>query len=171
MTEKNQTKTSSASPNLGRHRAGCRICAHPHRQEIEEQFIAWGSPTKIARDYGLRDRSSVHRHARALNLNCKRTQNLHAALEKIIERVDEVKVNAAAVIQAVVTYARINSLSVSPEQICLNDSIRLIDQMTPEETEMYARESVAPRRLTQGLVATHEHSPKGRGDRQDDENT
>ena len=69
-------------PNLGRHAAICRICAHPRRQEIEEDF---GRPAQIAKDYGLADRSSVYRHVLALNLFPRRRRNVRAALERIIE--------------------------------------------------------------------------------------
>jgi hypothetical protein len=40
----------------------------------------------------------------------KRKRNLHAALEKIIEKAGEVEVNASAVVAAVQAYAKINAL-------------------------------------------------------------
>lgn len=39
----------------------------------------------------------------------KRRRNIRAALERIIEKAGEVEVNAAAVVSAIGTYARINS--------------------------------------------------------------
>lgn len=54
--------------SLGRHEHGCKICSHRQREEIERDFINWKSPTLIAKEYRLKDRSSVYRHAHALGL-------------------------------------------------------------------------------------------------------
>ena len=54
--------------NMGRHAAGCGICNHSHKDEIERDLINRKSPTRIAKEYGLKDRSSVYRHAHALGL-------------------------------------------------------------------------------------------------------
>jgi hypothetical protein len=112
------------APNLARHKRGCRICAHPNRAEIEQDFIAWKSPAKIACEYKMRNRATVYRHARAVGLYSRRARNVRAALERIIEQVDDVLVNAGAVVQAITTYARINSqgqLVERSEQVNLND--------------------------------------------------
>jgi hypothetical protein len=58
--------------NLGRHKRNCSVCSHPQQAEIEADFISWRSPAVIAREYGLADRTSVYRHAHALNLFAKR---------------------------------------------------------------------------------------------------
>ena len=81
--------------NSGRHAAECKICAHAHRHEIERDFINWHSPASIAKQYGLRNRSTVYRHAHAVGLFPKRERNVRAALEKIIERAGEVDVTAS----------------------------------------------------------------------------
>jgi hypothetical protein len=161
VTDKNQKTTSSAGPNLGRHEAGCRICAHPQRQDIEADFVGWRSPTKIAKEYNLRDRSSVYRHAHALNLCPKRERNVRAALERIIERVDEVTVSAAAVVQAIATYARINAQGQLLERNQLIDLNDMFDRMTPEELEAYAKDGTLPPWFTRALGATRAHSPGG----------
>jgi len=54
--------------SLGRHEHGCKICSHRLREEIERDFINWKSPTLITKEYGLKDRSSVYRHAHVLGL-------------------------------------------------------------------------------------------------------
>jgi DNA-nicking Smr family endonuclease len=81
---------------------------HLQREEIERDFVNWRRPASIAKQYKLKNRSSVYPHAHALDLFPKRQQNVRAALEKIIERAGEVEVNAAAVVTAVSAYARIN---------------------------------------------------------------
>jgi hypothetical protein len=60
---------------------GCKICSHIHREEIERDFMSWKSPALIAKNYGLKDRSSVYRHAHALGLFPRRRRNVRAALE------------------------------------------------------------------------------------------
>jgi hypothetical protein len=144
MTEKRRQEHEKKIPNLARHERGCHICAHDHRREIEEEFIAWKSPAKIAREYGLRDRASVYRHAHATNLFPRRARNVRAALERIIEQADGVAVTAAAVVQAIATYARINArgeLIERDQQGNLND---LFDRMTRDELENYASTGVLP---------------------------
>ena len=75
--------------SLGRHKRACSICAHKQLEEVENAFISWRSPAAIAEEFGLSDRASVYRHAHALGLFQKRQRNIRAALERIIERVDE----------------------------------------------------------------------------------
>src|SRR5215472_19216977 len=92
--------------NPGRHSTECRVCAHAQREEIEREFVNWRSPAAIAKAYGLRHRASVYRHAHALGLFPKRQRNVRAALEKFIERADEVEVTAATVVAAVQAYTK-----------------------------------------------------------------
>ena len=147
-------KSAAVGPNRARHERECRICAHPRRREIEQEFLAWSSPAKIAREYGLRNRATVYRHAHGVGLFPKRARNVRAALERIIEQVGDVPVNAAAIVQAIATYARINAqgqLVERSEQVSLND---LFDQMTPEELEGYARYGTLPHWFNRALGAT-----------------
>src|SRR5438309_5808672 len=61
--------------SVGRHEHGCKVCSHARREEIDRDFINWKSPALIAKEYGLKDRSSVYRHANALDLFPKRQRN------------------------------------------------------------------------------------------------
>src|SRR5438132_4218282 len=126
--------------NLGRHAAVCKICTHTQREEIERDFINWESPASITKQYGLRNRASVYRHAHALGLFPKRQRNVRAALEKIIERAGEVEVNAASVVSAVGAYARINATGQWVERSEHLDLNQLFDRMTAAELDEYARE-------------------------------
>lgn len=163
-TQISKVAFSRKSVSLGRHEHGCKICSHKQRQEIERDFINWKSPVLIAKEYGLKDRSSVYRHAHALDLFVKRQRNVRAALERIIERAYEVEVNAAAVVSAVRTYASINSFGQwveRAEQVNLNE---LFERMTREELEAYARDATLPEWFTRTLGATAPHSPDPEGD-------
>jgi hypothetical protein len=139
---------------LIRHSHACRICAHKKREEIETEFVAWESPTTIAKNHHLADRSTVYRHAHAFGLFAKRKRNVQAALECIIERANEVEVTAPAVVAAVQAYAKINAQGQwidRTEHVNLND---WFERMTQEELEAYAREGKLPTWFTQTAVAT-----------------
>lgn len=126
-----------------RHESQCRICAHPKRVQIDQDFVNWTSPTRIATGYRL-SRDSVYRHARATGLFPKRQRNVRAALEKIIEKAGEVKVNATVVVSAVSVYAKINSAGqwvAHSENIDLN---QLFERMTQDELDAYARDGTMP---------------------------
>ena len=84
------------------------LFATPRREEIERAFINWISPSQISKQYSV-SRDSTYRHAHALGLMQRRRQNVRVALERIIEKAGDVKVNAAAVVSAISAYARINS--------------------------------------------------------------
>ena len=93
---------------LPRHAAKCRICNHPDRHAIEFDFLNWRNPADLARSYNLRDITTIYRHAHATGLFSKRRLNLRFALERIVERVNEVPVTATAVIRAARALTRIN---------------------------------------------------------------
>jgi hypothetical protein len=42
-----------SSSSTERHSRKCRICSHPKREDIEEQFTRWIRPTSIAEAYHL----------------------------------------------------------------------------------------------------------------------
>src|SRR5271157_114426 len=110
MSTNKQTREDRENPvSRGRHEHQCRICSHPKRDEIEESFIAWVSPAQIAKKYSV-SRDGVYRHAHVFGLMDKRRRNVRAALERIIERVGEVDVTAAAVVAAVQAYSKSNAM-------------------------------------------------------------
>jgi hypothetical protein len=53
---------------------------------IEFYFINWRSPYTIASDFRLNNTSAVYRHARALDLFRRRSQNIRAMLEILFEK-------------------------------------------------------------------------------------
>ncbi len=130
--------------SMGRHEQNCKVCSSPHRGEIEQEFLEWKSPTQIAIDFDIRDRTTLYRHAHATGLMDRRRRNVRAALERIIEHAGSVKVNAGAVVQAVAAYARINSdgrLVERSERVDLN---ALFERMTEGELDEYAKTGHLP---------------------------
>jgi hypothetical protein len=129
--------------NQGRHESQCSICKHAQRNEIEQEFLTWRSPDKIAETFGV-CRDSIYRHARALDLLEPRRRNVRCALERIIERAGEVRVNAAAVVSAVAAYSKLNPNGQwidRRETIDLND---LFARMTEDEMRRYASSGELP---------------------------
>lgn len=146
-------KAKGKKVSRGRHEATCKFCNHPDREKIESEFIAWANTSKLAKAYGL-SRDSIYRHVEAFGLRERRARNLRAALDRIIERADEVTVNAAAVVSAVAAYAKINSAGQwieRTETVSLND---LFARMKPDELEQYAREGTLPAWFTDIVGAT-----------------
>jgi len=144
----------SASVNLGRRAAECKICAHGQRDEIELDFIAWRSPASITKQYGLRNRSTVYRHAHAVGLFPKRQRNVRAALEKIIERAGEVDVTAPAVVAAVQAYSKINVAGQWIDRSEHVDLNAIFEKMTAQELEAYAQNGTLPAWFTGTVGAT-----------------
>ena len=159
-----KARKPSGPVKIGRHEANCTICAHPDREQIERDFVGWKSPTAIAVEYVLPDRSTVYRHAKAFDLVSKRRRNIRAALERIIEKAGEVDVTAAAVVGAIQAYAKINAQGQwidRSEHVNLNE---LFDRMSREELETYAREGKLPGWFTQTVRATLPDSQKAVSD-------
>jgi hypothetical protein len=155
---------SAKQVNLGRHQTNCTVCAHEKCQEIEQEFVAWKSPTQIAIEYGLADRVSIYRHAHALGLMEKRKRNVRAALEKIIEKAGDVEVTSSAVVAAVQAYAKINAQGQwveRSEHVNLNE---LFERMSRNELETYAREGTLPDWFSHAVSATGFESQIGKND-------
>lgn len=153
-------KTESTEPvNRGRHEQNCGVCKHEERESIERDFVAWRSPVTIAEEYKLSNRATVYRHAHAFGLFAKRQRNIRAALERIIERSDNVPVNAAAVVAAIVAYSKINSEGRFVERSERIDLNQLFEKMSKDELEAYAKDGTLPLWFSQtvGQPATPAH--------------
>jgi hypothetical protein len=136
--------TRYAKPeSLTRHERDCRVCRHPDREEIEQDFVAWKSPIDIGAFYKIPTRS-VYRHAHSLGLFSRRNRNVRAALGQIIEHAGRVHVNAQAVVSAVAVLAKLNAAGQwidRSEKISLNS---LFERMSQKELETYARDGTLP---------------------------
>jgi hypothetical protein len=164
MASSKNRSVSPQKPNFVSHRSHCSVCAHPQCEEIEREFISWRSPADIAREFKLRDRSAIYRHAHALDLGSKRDRNIRAALARIIEKVDGVQATAGAVIQAIALYARINARGELVERDDEAGTHELFAKMNPAELEAYAKNGTLPRWFPRSK------STKGSSGSGDDEN-
>src|SRR5713101_666 len=91
----------AGSVELSYHQRTCKVCKHPRINAIEEEFLGWRSPADIAKQYKIRDRSSIYRHAHATGLYSLRRRDYRLALETILEHGSEVAVTANSIIRAV----------------------------------------------------------------------
>jgi hypothetical protein len=149
--------------SIGRHKYHCTVCAHPQRQEIEQEWIGWGNTSRIAKTYGV-SRDALYRHARALDLFPKRQRNVRKALERIIEQAETVKVNAPAVVAAIQAYAKITNSGQWIERVQGTNMNELFDRMTTRELDAYARDGSLPEWFTTAVGATGSNGPEDRGE-------
>jgi hypothetical protein len=96
------------SADLAHHRLKCRVCRHPECGQIEQDFLRWRSPEKLAADYGIADHSSIYRHVHATGLYARRQLSVRPALERIMERADEYDVPSFDVVRAVAAYSHLD---------------------------------------------------------------
>ncbi len=116
-TRRKCSNRKRSRPAATRHNRKCKVCRHRDRAAIEQDFLAWHSPDRIAQDYGIADHSSIYRHAHATGLFEKRANTIRLALEPIIERAATVEVTADAVIRAiyVITHLDDNGRWIEPK--------------------------------------------------------
>lgn len=99
-------KRRAAPPSvsaLERHQRKCAICSHEEREAIDEEFLNWHSPLRVAIHYELPLRT-VFRHAHATGLYTSRQQNLRSALDRVLERADQANISADGIVRTVRAY-------------------------------------------------------------------
>jgi len=146
--------------NHGRHEAQCAVCSHPRREEIERDWLDWGSTSRIAREYKL-SRDSIYRHAHALGLFPKRQRNIRKALERMIEQAETVDVTAPAIVSAIQAYAKINSRGQWIDRVEGLNLNELFERMTRDELDSYARDGTLPEWFQARVGATGVDSQEG----------
>ena len=96
-----------ARAKMGPHTRRCNVCRHPHRKEIEQEFLRWRSPDRIAQEYNIPDHSSIYRHVHATGIFARRRKAVRAALEPIIECAEFVRVTASSLVKAIYAHTHI----------------------------------------------------------------
>ncbi|MFZ0886015.1 MAG: hypothetical protein WAN14_21615 [Candidatus Acidiferrales bacterium] len=95
--------------DLERHERKCVICQHPYRDAIDDYFMQWYPPHRIAEEFLIPKVRCIYRHAHATGLMQQRRLAVRDSLEYIVERAYDVTPSAEAVIQAVQACSRINA--------------------------------------------------------------
>ena len=88
-------------PDFERHSRKCQVCHSRYVEEIEEAYYNWSSAQWIINVFNISYDDAVYRHARAIGLDLRRRKNVAIAVEKLIEKVDEVTVTSSTVLRAV----------------------------------------------------------------------
>lgn len=136
-------RTQKSAPSLMRHSRDCGLCAHSKRDQIEREFVAWESPTRIAKKYRLQ-RSTIYLHAAAFGLIELREKNTKGALAKYIERCDRVRPSAAAFVSAVVALSKINAEGQTVDRVAVSNVMRDFGKFTRGELDDFARNGTLP---------------------------
>src|SRR6202167_1174263 len=103
-----EPKRRARRANIARHARKCTVCHHPDREFIDQDYLRWLSPKKIAHEYKISHHSAVYRHADATGLRAQRRASLRATLENFIEQAEDVRATAGSVVAAVRLYDQIN---------------------------------------------------------------
>jgi hypothetical protein len=93
---------------VAKHASRCTVCSHPERDLIEQLFVDWFSVASIRREFGLRYRTAIYRHAKAFGLFERRARNVRFALGSIIEKIQSIEPTADTVLRAIHALAHIN---------------------------------------------------------------
>ena len=119
--------------DLARHRTQCTVCRHPNLEDIEQEWLSWGHPASIARQYGL-SRDSLYRHAGAVCLFAKRQKNLKGALERIIERGDLASISGSTIIAAIKAYPAVcaREAEARKEALSAQEPVEVLPKKEPE---------------------------------------
>jgi hypothetical protein len=100
-----------------RHERKCLVCHHPERETIEDMFVHWHQPFRMAHDYDLPLRS-LYRHAHATGLLAARRRNLRCVLDHILERATSIHITSDSIVRAVRAYT------------CLTDDNKWVEPAT-----------------------------------------
>jgi hypothetical protein len=73
--------------SAARHARKCTVCHHKDREFIDQDYLRWLSPKKIAREYAISHQSVVYRHADATGLRAQRRASLRATADSVVAAV------------------------------------------------------------------------------------
>jgi hypothetical protein len=155
-------------PNLGRHQRRCKVCHHPDRDMIEQEFLRWSSPCEISEQFDLGDASSIYRHAHAFGLFARRRLNIRCVAEQILEGADSVKPTGNSVLRALRAFTQITDDGQwiePPKRVVVTHVVRTIsaDAISHPAVRHNRKKRANPPQLPpaqQLLIATPLRSPK-----------
>ena len=129
MKQPNQPEheTDDLTTSQDRHGRKCKICSHPEREDMEQEYRDWRSPYEIAQDYKVLPRA-LYRHFEAMGLTAKRGAGVRMVLERIIERGAETPVTGDQILRAVRAYC------------CLTDDLKWVE---PERRMVVIRQDLS----------------------------
>src|SRR5689334_15625291 len=138
-------KVATDKVKLARHQAQCKICKSPEREDLEMLYLNWKSPYAIAEHYqGIFSVDSIYRHVNAVQLDRQRRNYLSVALQKIIEKVDQINPTGSTVLAAIKALDKMNSQEQPEAPPPSPDPRELWARMSPAEREVFAAKGRLP---------------------------
>jgi hypothetical protein len=130
------------------HAQQCSICRSPDRERVESDYVSWVAASKICKRYRIKSRTTLYRHVQALALTERRDTNIKGFLRSVIDRGQNVKLTATAVMQAVVILTKLDSdnrwVDISQRRV----THPLFERMSPKELLTLAKDGVFPAWMT-----------------------
>lgn len=140
------TTTATRRPGLARHEdGGCRVCRHPQREAIETEFVRWKTLREIEAEFGV-PKDSVARHARARDLEERRSRNVRGVLVRVVEKgIETAEVTSASLVAAATALAKLGEDDRLTDRIEISGQLMgLLGRMNAAELDSYARTGVLP---------------------------
>lgn len=131
---------------LARHEdGGCRVCRHPQREAIEADFVRWKTLREIQVSFGV-PKDSVARHARARDLEERRSRNVRGALVRVVEKgIETAEVTSASLVAAATALAKLGEDDRLTDRIEISGQlVGLLGRMSAVELDSFARTGVLP---------------------------
>jgi hypothetical protein len=149
--------------DLERHERKCGICQHPLRDAIDDYFMEWYPPHRIAEEFRIPEVRYIYRHAHATGLMRQRRLAVRDSLEYIVERAYDVTPSAEAVIQAVQACSRINDQGewVDPvRRVIFSSEVNRRSANAPATLELPENLPKLPPAIDVQPVISNRHTPR-----------
>ena len=149
--------------SLERHERKCVICQHPLRDAIDDYFMQWYPPHRIAEEFRISEVRYIYRHAHATGLMQQRRLAVRDSLEYIVERAYDVVPSAEAVIQAVQACSRINAQGEwvdPPRRVIFTSEVNRRSTNGPATLELPENLPKLPPAIDVQPVISNRHTPR-----------
>jgi hypothetical protein len=138
-----------------RHSRLCKLCSSPEREAIERDYISWQRPVTICGRYGIKSRTTLHLHVRALRLDEQRDANIRGALSRFVERSMTVKPTASSFVAACAILTKLNEAGQLIDRVQFGKSSNpLFERMSRIELLQFAEKGILPSWVTPEERAT-----------------
>jgi hypothetical protein len=133
----------------GRHSRLCGICNSPDREAIERDVISWQRPATICGRYGIKSRTTLHLHVRALRLDERRDANIRGFLSNFLSRGANVKPTAASLMVACTILSKLDAAGQLVDRMEIGRTRNpLFERMSRTELLEFARTGILPTWMT-----------------------
>ena len=148
-------KRSTRRVGTERHSRLCSVCGSLAREAIERDFVNWQRPSAICKAYGLKSRTTLYAHVRALRLDERRDANIRGVLSRFVKRANNVRPTASAFVNACAILSKLDAAGTLVNTVQFGRASNpLFERFTRLELLTFAEEGVLPGWLTPEERAT-----------------